>query len=117
MSFTKQLIAASAIALLGTGAFAQEATPDTWLQAAKSTQSRADVSADLAAGDGRIDPMDLFGELLRLRHAGGAEVDDERFRMEALDEAAGTKDDLLDDVGHGQIVCKRLTYTNERGWV
>ncbi len=50
MSFTKQFLAASAIALLGTGAaIAQEATPDTWLQAAKSTQSRADVSADLAA--------------------------------------------------------------------
>lgn len=50
MSFTKQFLAASAIALLGTGAaFAQEATPDTWLQTAKSTQSRADVSADLAA--------------------------------------------------------------------
>jgi len=50
MTFTKQFLAASAIALLGTSAaFAQEATPDTWLQAAKSTQSRADVSADLAA--------------------------------------------------------------------
>ena len=50
MTFTKQFLAASAIALLGTGtAFAQEATPDTWLQAAKLAQSRADVSADLAA--------------------------------------------------------------------
>ncbi len=50
MTFTKQFLAASAIALLGTGAaFAQEATPDTWLQAAQSTQSRAAVSADLAA--------------------------------------------------------------------
>jgi len=49
MSFTKQLIAASAIALLGTGAFAQEATPDTWLQAAQSTKTRAEVSAELAA--------------------------------------------------------------------
>ena len=49
MSFTKQLIAASAFALLGTGAFAQEATPDTWLQAAQSTKTRAEVSAELAA--------------------------------------------------------------------
>ena len=50
MSFTKQLLAASAIALLGTGtAFAQEATPDTWLQAAHSTKSRAEVSAELFA--------------------------------------------------------------------
>jgi hypothetical protein len=50
MTFTKQLLAASAFALLSTGAaFAQEATPDTWLQTAKSTATRADVSADLAA--------------------------------------------------------------------
>ena len=50
MTNTRQFLAASALALLGTGAaFAQEATPDTWLQAAKLTQSRADVSADLAA--------------------------------------------------------------------
>lgn len=50
MSFTKQLIAASAIALLGTGAaFAQEATPDSWLQSVHSTKSRAQVSAELAA--------------------------------------------------------------------
>ena len=50
MTFTKQLVAASAIALLSTGAaFAQEATPDTWLQTAKSTATRAQVSADLAA--------------------------------------------------------------------
>lgn len=50
MTFTKQFLTASAIALLGTSAaFAQEATPDTWLQGAKSTQTRAEVSADLAA--------------------------------------------------------------------
>ena len=50
MTFTKQLVAASAIALLSTGAaFAQEATSDTWLQTAKSTATRAQVSADLAA--------------------------------------------------------------------
>ena len=50
MSFTKQVLAASAIALLSTSAaFAQEATPDTWLQTTKSTATRAEVSADLAA--------------------------------------------------------------------
>ncbi len=50
MTTTRQLIAAAAIALLGTGAaFAQEATPDTWLQSAQSTKSRADVSAELTA--------------------------------------------------------------------
>ena len=53
MSFhhvSKQFIAASAIALLSAGsAFAQEATPDTWLQTVHSSKSRADVSAELAA--------------------------------------------------------------------
>ena len=50
MRFTTQLLAASAIALLGTGAaFAQEATPDTWLSAVQSTKSRADVSTELFA--------------------------------------------------------------------
>ena len=50
MTTTRQLIAATAIALLSTGAaFAQEATPDTWLQSAHSTKSRAEVSAELAA--------------------------------------------------------------------
>ncbi len=49
MTITRQLIAASAIALLGTGtAFAQEATPDTWT-AVHSSQTRAAVVADLAA--------------------------------------------------------------------
>ena len=50
---TKQVFAVSAIAalsLLGAGtAFAQEATPDTWLQATHSTKSRAQVSAELSA--------------------------------------------------------------------
>ncbi len=50
MSFTQQVIAASAIALLSSSAaFAQEATPDTWLQSAQSSKSRAEVSAELAA--------------------------------------------------------------------
>ncbi|GCL65767.1 DUF4148 domain-containing protein [Pseudaquabacterium pictum] len=50
MTTTRQRIAAAAIALLGaSAAFAQEATPDTWLQSAQSTKSRADVSAELTA--------------------------------------------------------------------
>ena len=50
MTNTRQLLAAAAITLLGTGAaFAQEATPDTWLQSAQSTKSRAEVSAELTA--------------------------------------------------------------------
>jgi len=44
----KPLIAAAAIALLGaTSAFAQEATPDTWMQVA-SSKTRAQVQAELA---------------------------------------------------------------------
>lgn len=49
MSTTRSLLVASAIALLGGAAFAQEATPDTWLQTAQSTKTRAAVSAELTA--------------------------------------------------------------------
>ena len=49
---TRQVLTIAAIAaasLLSAGAaFAQEATPDTWLQV-QSTKSRADVSAELVA--------------------------------------------------------------------
>jgi lipopolysaccharide export system protein LptA len=47
----KQLIAVSAIALLGANAaFAQEATSDAWMKVA-STKSRAEVQAETAAAD------------------------------------------------------------------
>lgn len=46
--FTIAAIAAAAVLSAGT-AFAQEATPDTWLQSVTSTKSRADVSTELAA--------------------------------------------------------------------
>ena len=49
---TRQVLAVATIAaasLLSAGAaLAQEATPDTWLQAAQSTKSRADVAKELA---------------------------------------------------------------------
>ena len=52
MTHTRQLLAVAAVtaaSLLSAGAaFAQEATPDTWLQV-QSTKSRADVSAELTA--------------------------------------------------------------------
>jgi hypothetical protein len=52
MTHTRQLLAVAAVAaasLFSAGAaFAQEATPDTWLQV-QSTKSRADVSAELFA--------------------------------------------------------------------
>lgn len=44
------VVAVAAASLLSAGTvFAQEATPDTWLQAAQATKSRADVAAELAA--------------------------------------------------------------------
>jgi len=50
---TRHLLTVAAIAassLLSAGAaFAQEATPDTWLHIAQSSKSRADVSAELIA--------------------------------------------------------------------
>ena len=50
MTATRNLIIAIALTAAAAGsALAQEATPDTWLHSAKSTLSRADVSADLQA--------------------------------------------------------------------
>ena len=44
------VIAISAASLLAAGtAFAQEATPDTWMQASVSSKTRADVQAELVA--------------------------------------------------------------------
>lgn len=60
------------------------------------------LGADLAAGDGGVHPVHALGEFFGLGNAGGAEVDDEGVFMQALDEA-GAEDDLLDDVGHGEI--------------
>ena len=52
MTTTRQLLVTTALAagtLFSAGAFAQEATPDSWLQSVQSTKSRADVNAELAA--------------------------------------------------------------------
>lgn len=51
---TRQLILAAAL-LTGTAAFAQEAMPDTWMQA-EATKTRAQVQAELAQArqDGTI---------------------------------------------------------------
>jgi hypothetical protein len=46
--FTIAAIAAASLLSAGT-AFAQEATPDTWLQTAQSIKTRADVSTELFA--------------------------------------------------------------------
>jgi hypothetical protein len=50
MNATQSLIAAIALTAAAAGsAFAQEATPDNWLQTVQSSKSRADVSAELLA--------------------------------------------------------------------
>ncbi len=53
MTTTRQLFAiatVAAVSLLSAGtSIAQEATPDSWLQTATSTKTRADVSAELMA--------------------------------------------------------------------
>ena len=59
--------------------------------------------ADLAAGDGGVDPVDALGPFFGFGDAGGAEVDDEGVWVQAFDEAAGAEDDGFDDVGHGEI--------------
>ncbi len=50
MNAIHSLIAAIALTAAAAGsAFAQEATPDSWLQGVQSTKSRAEVSAELVA--------------------------------------------------------------------
>lgn len=53
MTFNKSLITVAAIAatalLSATSVFAQEATPDTWMNAGLSGKTRAEVSTELAA--------------------------------------------------------------------
>ena len=63
----------------------------------------AGFGADLTAGHWGVDPMHAFGEGLGFGDAGGAEVDDEGVGVEAFDEAAGAEDDLVDDIGQGEI--------------
>ena len=50
MTATRSLLVAIALTAAAAGsAFAQEATPDSWLHGVQSTKTRAEVSADLAA--------------------------------------------------------------------
>lgn len=50
MNTTQSLIAAIALTAAAAGsAFAQEATPDSWLQTVHGTKTRAEVSAELQA--------------------------------------------------------------------
>ena len=68
MTHTRQLLATATLAasaLFSAGAFAQEATPDTWT-AVHSSQTRAAVVADLAAARS-ASPMHTEGYIEPLR--------------------------------------------------
>ena len=68
MTHTRQLLATATLAasaLFSAGAFAQEATPDTWT-AVHSSQTRAAVVADLAAARS-VSPMHTEGYIEPLR--------------------------------------------------
>ena len=52
MKTTRQLIVILAGAIVGAGAFAQEATPDTWMKVASSTSHDA---VSMESGQARID--------------------------------------------------------------
>ena len=49
MKSTKQFIAAATLTVIGLSAFAQEATPDTWMREAGASKSRQEVLAELQA--------------------------------------------------------------------
>ena len=59
MKSTKQLIAAATLTVIGLSAFAQEATPDTWMREARASKSRQEVLAELQAArkDGTINAV------------------------------------------------------------
>jgi hypothetical protein len=63
----------------------------------------AGFGADLATGDGGVDPMGFGSEGFGFGDAGGAEVDDEGVGVEGIDEATGAEYDLLDDGGGGEV--------------
>ena len=67
MKLTKQLIAAAALTVIGLSAFAQEATPDTWMSDARASKSRQEVSAELAAArkDGTINASSANYDFVR----------------------------------------------------
>jgi hypothetical protein len=56
MNIVKPLIAAASLAVIASSAFAQEATPDTWISDAQASKKRQQVNAELAAArkDGTI---------------------------------------------------------------
>lgn len=67
MNFTKQLIAAASLTVIGLSAFAQEATPDTWMHDAQASKSRQEVVAELEAArkDGTINASSVNYDFVR----------------------------------------------------
>lgn len=61
------------------------------------------LGADLSAGDGCIQPGRSPRKFPGLRHAGGAEIDDQRAWIEAFADAAGAEDDSFDHVGGCEV--------------
>ena len=61
------------------------------------------LGTDLSAGDGGIHPVHPLSKGLGLRHARGAEVDDQGLGMKPLDEPAFAKDHLLHDIRHREV--------------
>ena len=67
MKSTKQLIAAATLTVIGLSAFAQEATPDTWMHDAMVAKSRQEVLAELQAArkDGTINAVSANYDFVR----------------------------------------------------
>jgi hypothetical protein len=67
MKSTKQLIAAASLTIVGLSAFAQEATPDTWMRDAQASKSRNEVAAELQAArkNGTINAWSANYDLVR----------------------------------------------------
>ena len=67
MKSTNQLIAAAALTVIGLSAFAQEATPDTWMHDATVAKSRQEVLAELQAArkDGTINAVSANYDFVR----------------------------------------------------
>ena len=67
MRSPRQLIAAVTLAVIGASAFAQDATPDTWMRDARASKSRQEVLAELQAAreDGTVNAVSANYDFVR----------------------------------------------------